>query len=116
MSLMPSRIASITWSGGSFTNLIDSSAMSRSNSSCLSTATLAARYSGRQYSNLDNSDTNPFTYFGASHYLTLDLRLRWQIDRQWSAAFGIDNLNNQQFWAFHPYPQRTYHAQLQFDL
>nr|WP_145552495.1 TonB-dependent receptor [Variovorax boronicumulans] len=79
-------------------------------------ATLAARYSGRQYSNLDNSDTNPFTYFGASRYLTLDLRLRWQIDRQWSAAFGIDNLNNQQFWAFHPYPQRTYHAQLQFDL
>ncbi|KQP11674.1 TonB-dependent receptor [Pseudorhodoferax sp. Leaf265] len=79
-------------------------------------ATLAARYSGRQYSNLDNSDTNPFTYFGASRYLTLDLRLRWQIDRQWSAAFGVDNLNNQQFWAFHPYPQRTYHAQLQFDL
>ncbi|KQP22729.1 TonB-dependent receptor [Pseudorhodoferax sp. Leaf267] len=79
-------------------------------------ATLAARYSGRQYSNLDNSDTNAFAYFGASRYLTLDLRLRWQIDKQWSAAFGIDNLNNQQYWAFHPYPQRTYSAELKFDL
>jgi iron complex outermembrane receptor protein len=79
-------------------------------------ATLAARYSGRQYSNLDNSDVNAFAYFGASRYLTLDVRVRWQIDRQWSAAFGIDNLNNQQYWAFHPYPQRTYSAELKFDL
>ncbi len=79
-------------------------------------ATLAARYSGRQYSNLDNSDTNAFAYFGASRYLTLDARVRWQIDRQWSAAFGIDNLNNQQYWAFHPYPQRSYSAELKFDL
>jgi iron complex outermembrane receptor protein len=79
-------------------------------------ATLAARYSGRQYSNLDNSDRNPATYFGASRYLTLDARVRWQIDKQWSAAVGIDNLNNQRYWAFHPYPQRTYSAEVKFSL
>ena len=48
--------------------------------------------------------------------IVVDLRLRYQIDRQWSAAFGIDNLNNEQYWNFHPYPQRTYTAQLRFDL
>ena len=78
--------------------------------------TAAARYSGRQYSNLDNSDVNAFAYFGASKYFTVDLRVRYQIDRQWSAAFGIDNANNDQYWNFHPYPQRTYTAELRFDL
>jgi len=46
----------------------------------------------------------------------VDVRVRYQISRQWSAAFGIDNLNNEQYWNFHPYPQRTYTAQLRFDL
>jgi iron complex outermembrane receptor protein len=78
--------------------------------------TAAARYSGRQYSNLDNSDVNAFAYFGASKYFTVDLRVRYQIDKQWSAAFGIDNANNYQYWNFHPYPQRTYSAELRFDL
>ncbi|WP_208509624.1 TonB-dependent receptor domain-containing protein [Variovorax paradoxus] len=78
--------------------------------------TVAARYSGRQYSNLDNSDVNAFAYFGASRYFTVDLRIRYQIDKQWSAAFGIDNANNDRYWNFHPYPQRTYTAELRFDL
>nr|WP_232080881.1 TonB-dependent receptor [Variovorax sp. SRS16] len=78
--------------------------------------TVAARYSGRQYSTLDNSDVNAFAYFGASRYFTVDLRVRYQIDKQWSAAFGIDNANNDQYWNFHPYPQRTFSAELRFDL
>jgi len=76
----------------------------------------AARYSGQQYSTLDNSDVNADAYFGASKYFVVDVRVRYQINRQWSAAFGIDNLNNEQYWNFHPYPQRTYTAQLRFDL
>lgn len=78
--------------------------------------TAAARYSGKQYSTLDNSDVNGFAYFGASKYFTVDLRARFQIDRQWSAAFGVDNANNYQYWNFHPYPQRTYTAELRWDL
>lgn len=76
----------------------------------------AARYSGQQYSQLDNSDVNADAYFGASKYFVVDVRVRYQINRQWSAAFGIDNLNNEQYWNFHPYPQRTYTAQVRFDL
>jgi len=78
--------------------------------------TVAARYSGKQYSTLDNSDVNGFAYFGASKYFTVDLRVRYQIDRRWAAAFGIDNANNYQYWNFHPYPQRTYTAELRYDL
>lgn len=79
-------------------------------------ATLAARYSGRQYSTLDNSDPNGFAYQGASKYFTTDLRVTYRIDRSWSMALGIDNLNNYKYWNFHPYPQRTYVAELKFDL
>jgi iron complex outermembrane receptor protein len=79
-------------------------------------ATLAARYSGRQYSTLDNSDPNGFAWQGASRYFTADLRLVYRIDRQWSAAVGIDNLNNYRYWNFHPYPQRTWVAELKWDL
>jgi iron complex outermembrane receptor protein len=78
--------------------------------------TLAARYSGRQYSTLDNSDPNGFAYQGASKYFTVDTRATYRIDRHWSAAIGIDNLNNYQYWNFHPYPQRTYVTELKFDL
>ncbi len=42
--------------------------------------TAAARYSGQQYSTLDNSDVNGDAYFGASKYFTVDLRVRYQID------------------------------------
>ncbi|MBV8247446.1 MAG: TonB-dependent receptor [Comamonas sp.] len=78
--------------------------------------TVAARYSGRQYSQLDNSDVNASTYMGASKYFTVDLRARYQINKQLSAAFGIDNANNYQYWNFHPYPQRTYSASLRWDM
>jgi iron complex outermembrane receptor protein len=78
--------------------------------------TLAARYSGRQYSTLDNSDPNGFAYQGASRYFTTDARATYRIDQNWSAAFGIDNLNNYKYWNFHPYPQRTFTAELKYDL
>ena len=80
------------------------------------TGTLGARYSGNQFSTLNNSDPNGFAYMAASKYFTADLRLRYQVSKQWSAALGIDNLNNYQYWNFHPYPQRTYIAELKYAL
>jgi iron complex outermembrane receptor protein len=77
---------------------------------------VGARYSGRQFRTLDNSDINGFTYMGVSRFFVLDLRARWRIDRQWTAALGIDNVNNAKYWNFHPYPQRTYVTELKADL
>lgn len=80
------------------------------------TTTLAGRYSGRQYRTLNNADLNGNTYQGVSRYTTLDTRVLYRFNRQWTAAVGIDNLNNQQTWNFHPYPQRSYAAELKVDL
>ena len=77
---------------------------------------LGARYSGPQFRTLNNADINGFTYQGVSEFFTLDARARWQASKHWSVALGIDNLNNQQYWNFHPYPQRSYSAELKWDL
>lgn len=79
-------------------------------------ASLGTRYSGRQYGTLDNSDPHGATYMGVSDYLVADVRLRYRFAPQWSAALGIDNLNNRKYWAFHPYTQRTLIGELKFDL
>ncbi|MDN3922734.1 TonB-dependent receptor [Roseateles violae] len=79
-------------------------------------ASLAGRFSGRQYRTLNNADVNGFAYMGVSKFASADLRLLWRLDRHWSAAFGIDNLNDYHYWNFHPYPQRSYSAELKFDL
>ena len=81
------------------------------------TTALGARYSGPQFRTLDNSDVNGFTYQGVSKYFTVDLRVALPgRPSSGRAAFGIDNLNNYQYWNFHPYPQRSYHAEMKFDL
>jgi iron complex outermembrane receptor protein len=80
------------------------------------TTAAGARYSGRQFRTLDNSDTNGDAYMGVSRFFVVDLRARVQIDKTFSAAFGIDNVNNARYWNFHPYPQRTFHAELKADL
>ncbi len=75
-------------------------------------STVAVRHSGRQFNTLNNSDTNSWAYMGVSPFTTVDVRARWQIDPRWVAAFGIDNLSGQTYWNFHPYPQRSYTAEL----
>jgi iron complex outermembrane receptor protein len=76
------------------------------------TSTVAVRYSGQQFRTLNNADANGYAYMGVSPFTTVDVRTRWQINPKWVAAFGIDNLNNDKYWNFHPYPQRSYTAEL----
>jgi iron complex outermembrane receptor protein len=77
--------------------------------------TVGARYSGRQYNTLDNSDPNGFTYTGTSSFFVADVRVRYLISDKVSASIGVDNLNNEEYWAFHPYTQRTATAELSMD-
>jgi len=78
--------------------------------------TLGIRYSGPQFRTLNNADINGHTYQGVSRFLIADLRIRHQINRQWSVAAGVDNLGGQTYWNFHPYPQRSFTAELKYDL
>lgn len=79
------------------------------------TYSLAARYSGRQYNALDNSDINPDTFGGASKFFVMDAKANYKFANRFTASLGVDNLNNYKSYVFHPYPQRTTYVQLKFD-
>lgn len=73
---------------------------------------LAGRYSGKQYSTLDNTD-NTSNVFGAfDRFLVFDTRVRYRFNDSASIAIGIDNLTDEKYFLFHPFPQRTYLADL----
>jgi iron complex outermembrane receptor protein len=73
--------------------------------------TAGGRYSGTQYNTLDNSDTNPYSFTGTSPFIVFDLRARYANER-FSAAVGIDNAGDEEYWAFHPYTRRSVIAEL----
>ncbi len=73
---------------------------------------LGVRYSGRQFSQLTNSDVNGNAYTGASPYLVLDARYRYRLAPRTVASLGVDNLTNRTYWNFHPYPQRSWIADI----
>lgn len=76
---------------------------------------LGVRYSGDQFSTLNNADVNGFAYTAASRFLVVDVRLRYAVNRKLVAALGIDNLTNEEYWNYHPYPKRTLSAELKYD-
>ena len=79
------------------------------------TLSLASRYSGRQYINLDNSDTNPETYKAASQFLFVDVKANYKFKDRWAASLGVDNIFNDQAYVSHPYPQRTGYVQIKIN-
>jgi len=79
------------------------------------TYSLAARYSGYQANTLDNTDINQTVYGANSRFFVVDARVTHKLDKNFKAAFGIDNLNNEKYYAYHPMPQRTLFAELKYD-
>jgi iron complex outermembrane receptor protein len=77
-------------------------------------ATVAARYQGRIFGSVENWDGYGHTYQGFEGFFVADARIRYKVDRNWTAALGVDNLNNNKYFLFHPFPQRTVTAELKY--
>ncbi len=75
---------------------------------------LGARYEDRLYATIDNSDTVSHTFQGFDGFLVADARARYSVTDHWSAAFGVDNLNNEKYFLFHPFPQRSLVIEIQY--
>lgn len=78
--------------------------------------TAAARYASRNYANLDNSDTVGNTYQGFYKYFVIDTHANFKVNDRFDFAVGVDNLNNDKYFLFHPFPQRSFFAQVQVKL
>jgi len=78
--------------------------------------TAAARYASRLWGTLDNSDIVGNTYQGFYRYFVVDLRARYALTEHLTASLGVDNLNNDRYFLFHPFPQRSFVAELGWKL
>jgi iron complex outermembrane receptor protein len=70
--------------------------------------TVAARYSGKQYSTLDNTDIIPHVFGAFDNFFVVDAKVHYNATKNLSFDFGIDNLFNAQYFLFHPFPGRTF--------
>lgn len=71
------------------------------------------RYASRPNTNLEATQRGD-TFGYASEQLIADARLSWQANAATELSFGIDNINNDSAWAFHPFNQRTYLLELKW--
>jgi len=76
--------------------------------------TLGARASDRSFGTIDNSDRVSQTYQGFAGYFVVDARARYRLDQNWNVSVGIDNLNNDKYFLFHPFPQRTFVMEIHY--
>ena len=70
--------------------------------------TVAARYTGKQYATLDNTDTFAHVYQAFDPFFVFDMKIHYNATRNFSFDFGIDNIFNAQYFLFHPFPGRTF--------
>ncbi len=78
--------------------------------------TAAGRYASRMYGTLDNSDVVGNTYQGFYKYLVVDLRAMVAAGGHLTFGLGVDNVNNDRYFLFHPFPQRTVQADMRWRL
>ena len=78
-------------------------------------ASVNGRYADSSFGTTNNSDINHKTYVGVGGYFVVDTKLSYKINKQFTLSGGIDNINNENYWIYHPFPQRTYMAQLKFN-
>jgi iron complex outermembrane recepter protein len=65
------------------------------------------RYQGRQFNELNNSDSNPDVYAGLSRVKQWDVRVLYRPWAKTEFALGVDNALNKLSWQSHPFPGRT---------
>lgn len=72
--------------------------------------TAAMRYSGKQYTTLDNTDVVPHVYQAFDGFTVVDLRAQYMFSDQATVNLGVDNVGDTKYTLFHPFPGRTYVA------
>ncbi|WP_429353286.1 TonB-dependent receptor [Paraburkholderia sp. 32] len=78
--------------------------------------TLAARYSGRQYNTLTNTDTNPNVFGGTSTYTVVDAKFTFKPTKLSELGIGVDNLFDARYFVYHPYPGRTFYVEAKLHI
>jgi len=75
----------------------------------------AMRYSGRQYSTLDNADNTPRVFQAFDRFLVVDTRVQYKVCKNATLNIGIDNLTDTKYTLYHPFPGRTFTTGIKLD-
>ena len=78
--------------------------------------TAAARYSSRLFGTIDNSDVVGHTYQGFEGYFVADVRAAYRLTPRIDVAAGVENLTDKRYFLFHPFPGRTFTAEVHWHL
>jgi len=83
-------------------------------------ANLSINYRGPQFANEDNSDNVTGVYGSSDEYLLVNLKTQYKIplkdERMLKLSVGIDNVLNEDYYDYHPYPQRTFFTSISLDI
>ncbi|MBU6951326.1 TonB-dependent receptor [Hahella sp. HN01] len=72
------------------------------------------RYASDPYDSLDNSDGDRSGFGYTDSFLVFDARAAYALDEHFSVAGGVDNLTDERYYVYHPYPGRTYYAEVKW--
>ena len=70
--------------------------------------TVVGRGQTKTFSTLDNIDTNPNVYQAFDPFVVVDARMQYKVSQNGTLNFGVDNIFNEKYHLFHPFPQRTF--------
>jgi iron complex outermembrane receptor protein len=74
------------------------------------------QYASDNFGRIDNSDTQDNVYGAQDAYERVGLKSTYRMNNGLSFGLGIDNLTNDVAYVAHPWPGRTFYANLAFDL
>jgi iron complex outermembrane receptor protein len=77
---------------------------------------LAGRHSGKQFANLANDDVLRSAFNGVNSFNIVDARVNWRINRQLRLSAGVDNVADRIYSVNHPFPGRSFVAELKLGL
>lgn len=77
---------------------------------------LAGRHSGQQYGTLDNSDVITSAFNGINSFSVLDARANYRFNQHARLSLGVDNLADRMYSNGHPFPARSWVAELKLSL
>ncbi|MBI3480213.1 MAG: TonB-dependent receptor [Nitrosomonadales bacterium] len=77
---------------------------------------LGWRYQGRSYNDVYNRDVNPNVFGGVSNVNQIDVRVAYKLKTNLDFAMGVNNLNNQHAYVYHPLSDRTLFAEMRASI
>ena len=65
------------------------------------------RYISDSYNRIDNTDEEDNVFGSIDAYTLIGLKANWQVNQNAKLGLGIDNITDENVFAYHPYPSRT---------